>query len=262
MRLLLHVQAFASVQSHARLAPLFQKTSKTEANAETVKNLCCTEFSPDKDSCDEAKPDSSWNLATQNFQRQGVAILDQIAVAVGVKKINPLKPPGCLNLMLSNFDVTETERVCIEMGGEVSPRTPTAPRIHPATSHRLETLPRRQNSNNHHRPPRETLSQPRTTRQRNWPFLGQETHPTTMGTFLRRLEIPMQRAPQTGQKQSFPAAHAPAADPNRSGVGSVQRDSIDSMRCHARVVCIANKFVPRHACTRGIQQQSTLRDPT
>jgi hypothetical protein len=33
-----------------------------------------------------------------------------------------------------------------------------------------------------------------------------------------------------------------AADPNRSRAGSVQCNSIDSMRCHARVVCIANKF--------------------
>jgi hypothetical protein len=110
---------FASVQSHTRLAPLFQKTSKTEANTETIKNLYYTEFSPDKDSYDGAKPDSSWNLATQNFQRQGVTILDQIAVAVGIKKIDPLKPPGCLNLTLSNFDVSETERIRIEMGGKV-----------------------------------------------------------------------------------------------------------------------------------------------
>jgi hypothetical protein len=53
-----------------------------------------------------------------------------------------------------------------------------------------------------------------------------------------------------------------APDPNRSGVGSVQPDSIDSMRCHACVVCITNKFVPRHACTCGVQWQSTPRDHT
>jgi hypothetical protein len=53
-----------------------------------------------------------------------------------------------------------------------------------------------------------------------------------------------------------------AADPNRSRVGSVQRDSIDSKRCHARVVCIANKFALRQACACGVQWQSTPRDPT
>jgi hypothetical protein len=62
------------------------------------------------------------------------------------------------------------------------------------------------------------------------------------------------------EQSSWTTAHA--ADPNRSGVGSVQRDSIDHMRCHARVVCIANKFELRHACACGIQQQSTPRDPT
>jgi hypothetical protein len=33
-----------------------------------------------------------------------------------------------------------------------------------------------------------------------------------------------------------------AVDPNRSRVGSVQRDSIDCMRHHARIACIANEF--------------------
>jgi hypothetical protein len=111
---------FVSVHSHYTLAPLFHKTDETEANTDTdARNLFYTEFSASKDGYDGAKPDSSWNLAAQNFQRQGATILDQIALVVGIQKIDPQKPPFCLNLTLSNFEVSETERRRIENGGGV-----------------------------------------------------------------------------------------------------------------------------------------------
>jgi hypothetical protein len=46
-----------------------------------------------------------------------------------------------------------------------------------------------------------------------------------------------------------------AADPNRSRVGSVQRDLIDCMRRHERIVCIANEF------SRELEQRSVVTAP-
>jgi hypothetical protein len=112
-------QGFVSVHSHTRLSPLFYRTNETKTDTDTVPNLFYKELSAYKDSYDGAKPDSSWNLAAQNFQRQGATILDQIALVVGIQTIDPLKPPASLNLTLSNFEVSETERVRIEKGGGV-----------------------------------------------------------------------------------------------------------------------------------------------
>ena len=105
-----------------RLDPLFHKPTEETETATTeavVQNLFYQEFSASKDSYDGAKPDSSWNLAAQNFQRQGVTLLDQLAQVVGLKSIDLTKPPHCLNVTLSNFDVSETERLRIEIGGGV-----------------------------------------------------------------------------------------------------------------------------------------------
>ena len=120
-----------SVSSHrTRLFPLFHKPTEETETATTketetattdpvVQNLFYQEFSESKDSYDGAKPDSSWNLAAQNFQRQGVTLLDQIAQLVGLQTIDLTKPPHCLNVTLSNFEVSETERLRIEIGGGV-----------------------------------------------------------------------------------------------------------------------------------------------
>jgi hypothetical protein len=62
-----------------------------------------------EDFFDGTKPDSSWNLAGQNFVRQGRTIIDQIRENVGLKEIDPLRPPDVLKLTLSNEAVKETE---------------------------------------------------------------------------------------------------------------------------------------------------------
>lgn len=62
-----------------------------------------------EDYFDGTKPDSSWNLALTNFVRQGKTILPEIAELLGLKKPDPLKPPACLGLILSNEAVKETE---------------------------------------------------------------------------------------------------------------------------------------------------------
>ena len=69
---------------------------------------------------DGTKPDSSWNLAMSNFMRQGRTILDQAAQLMGAKEVDPLRPPNCLKLTLSNEAVKETERKRIEAGDGVN----------------------------------------------------------------------------------------------------------------------------------------------
>ena len=69
-----------------------------------------------EDYFDGTKPDSSWNLAVQNFVRQGMTIIDQIRENVGLKEIDPLRPPGVLKFTLSNEAVKETEERRIARG--------------------------------------------------------------------------------------------------------------------------------------------------
>jgi hypothetical protein len=116
-----------SVSSHTRLALLLHQTTKTETETDEetepystkTLNLFDEEFAVSRDSYDGAKPDSSWNLAAQNFQRQGATLLDQIKLLVGLETIDPTKPPHCLNVTLSNFEVSETERRRLERGNGV-----------------------------------------------------------------------------------------------------------------------------------------------
>jgi len=58
---------------------------------------------------DGTRPDSSWKLALNNFQRQGLSLLQQGLEEIGLKESDPLRPPGCLNLKLSNEAVTQAE---------------------------------------------------------------------------------------------------------------------------------------------------------
>lgn len=63
-----------------------------------------------EDYFDGTRPNSSWMLALNNFQRQGVSLLQQGLEEIGLKEKDPLRPPGCLNLKLSNEAVMEAER--------------------------------------------------------------------------------------------------------------------------------------------------------
>jgi hypothetical protein len=51
-----------------------------------------------------------------------------------------------------------------------------------------------------------------------------------------------------------------AADSNNSRVESVKHDSIDSVRHHARVVCIANEFLLRCKCAQNSLRHSVAID--
>jgi len=68
---------------------------------------------------DGTKPDSSWKLAWNNFVRQGASLVDQGLENLGLREVDPLRPPGCLNLRLSNEAVYEAERKRVANGGGV-----------------------------------------------------------------------------------------------------------------------------------------------
>jgi hypothetical protein len=68
---------------------------------------------------DGTKPDSSWNLAAENFVRQGSTIIDQFLEATRIRPKDPFRPPECLNLQLSNEAVKEAERRREMSGGAV-----------------------------------------------------------------------------------------------------------------------------------------------
>jgi len=69
-----------------------------------------------ENSFDGMKPDSSWVLAFVNFRRQLGHIFNQGLEQVGVKKVEPHRPPKCLNLVLSNQAVKETEERRVNRG--------------------------------------------------------------------------------------------------------------------------------------------------
>ena len=68
---------------------------------------------------DETRPAALWKLAASNFKRQGATILTQVAETVGLRQRDPLCPPACLGLTLSNEAVKEAERRREEKGGRV-----------------------------------------------------------------------------------------------------------------------------------------------
>jgi len=68
---------------------------------------------------DGTKPDSSWNLARNNFAKQGTSLVRQGLEQLGLREADPLRPPGCLNLKLSNEAVLEAERRRVASGGGV-----------------------------------------------------------------------------------------------------------------------------------------------
>ena len=72
-----------------------------------------------EDFFDGTKPDSSWNLAYQNFLRQGSAILKQVGEKVGLVENDGCRPPDCLGLRLSNEAVRQAEERRIKDGGKV-----------------------------------------------------------------------------------------------------------------------------------------------
>lgn len=68
---------------------------------------------------DGTKPDSAFNLAAQNFQRQGATIVDQFLETIRFRPRDPYAPPECLQLSLSNEAVFEAERRREASGGRV-----------------------------------------------------------------------------------------------------------------------------------------------
>jgi len=75
---------------------------------------------------DGTKPDSSWNLARNNFCRQGVSLVKQGLEQIGICKVDKLRPPACLNLHLSNDAVTQAYVDRIESGGGVNNTHPVS----------------------------------------------------------------------------------------------------------------------------------------
>jgi len=72
-----------------------------------------------EDYFDGNRPENAFELAVDNFKRQGKTIFSQAAEALGLQQKDPRKPPYNLGLRLSNEAVTETERLREEGGGEV-----------------------------------------------------------------------------------------------------------------------------------------------
>mmetsp|Transcript_5034 Transcript_5034/g.7274 ORF Transcript_5034/g.7274 Transcript_5034/m.7274 type:complete len:408 (-) Transcript_5034:122-1345(-) len=68
---------------------------------------------------DGVKPDSSWNLAAQNFVRQGKTLLEEAFEKIGLKERDLRRPPFCLGLTLSNEAVTNAEKKRIAAGESV-----------------------------------------------------------------------------------------------------------------------------------------------
>lgn len=101
-----------SLQSEDTSKDSFSKVKETEAQ-DSFQEMCPYNDNPYY--LDGTKPNSAFLLATQNFIRQGSALLEQIAVEklgiVGKSYIPPEeKPPLVFGFTLSNEDVKEAER--------------------------------------------------------------------------------------------------------------------------------------------------------
>lgn len=68
---------------------------------------------------DGSKPMPFYGLAASNFKRQGSTLVGQILESVGFADHDPLRPPECLNLKLSNADVEAAEKRREAAGGRV-----------------------------------------------------------------------------------------------------------------------------------------------
>jgi hypothetical protein len=68
---------------------------------------------------DGDRPEASWKLGADNFVKQGRTILVQLGEKVGVVRRDPLRPPFCLGLVLSNEAVKEAEVRRESDGGRV-----------------------------------------------------------------------------------------------------------------------------------------------
>lgn len=88
---------------------------------------------------DGIRPGSSWELAKQNFVRQGSTIIDQLLETIGLKERDPLLPPTCLNLKLSNEAVAETERKRLA-AGEGVPAHPVSQKLYDVGCQLLDVL--------------------------------------------------------------------------------------------------------------------------
>ena len=73
-----------------------------------------------QDFFDGTRPDASWNLAKNNFIRQGKTILNQCKQQLGFQEVDPLRPPKALRVSLSNEAVKEAERKRVEAGDGVT----------------------------------------------------------------------------------------------------------------------------------------------
>mmetsp|Transcript_36976 Transcript_36976/g.118540 ORF Transcript_36976/g.118540 Transcript_36976/m.118540 type:complete len:390 (+) Transcript_36976:53-1222(+) len=68
---------------------------------------------------DGDKPASAWELAVANFLKQSATIGQQLGESVGFLEKDPLRPPDCLGLVLSNEAVAEAEKRREAAGGKV-----------------------------------------------------------------------------------------------------------------------------------------------
>jgi ubiquinol oxidase len=68
---------------------------------------------------DGDRPAASWKLGADNFVKQGKTIFVQLGETVGLIPKDPLRPPFCLGLVLSNEAVKEAERRREATGGRV-----------------------------------------------------------------------------------------------------------------------------------------------
>lgn len=103
---------YMSLQSEDVSKDSFSKRKETEVQ-DSFQEVCPYNDNPYY--LDGTKPNSAFLLATQNFMRQGSALLEQIAVdklgIVGKSYIPPEeKPPLVFGFTLSNEDVKEAER--------------------------------------------------------------------------------------------------------------------------------------------------------
>jgi hypothetical protein len=116
-----HALTFRELHSNVFMNPV---DSKTETNPSASKSESSDEYdyyielSP-QNFFDGTKPDSSYVMAFLNFKRQLGHIFNQGLEKIGVKKAEPYRPPMCLNLVLSNQAVKETEDRRISRGEKV-----------------------------------------------------------------------------------------------------------------------------------------------
>ena len=74
---------------------------------------------PTQNYLDGTKPAPAFTLATENFQRQGKTIVNQLLETAGIREKDGLRPPTCLNLKLSNHAVKAAEQKRESSGGKV-----------------------------------------------------------------------------------------------------------------------------------------------